>query len=72
MERLQGEVLEDLLAFGSEETADFLHTCLLQEQSLILQLAAVVGVVTHQEFSKVDAGVETAFDVIVDGVCEKG
>ena len=71
MERLQRKVLEDLLAFGSEETADFLDTCLLQEQRLIFQLAAVVGVVTHQEFGQVDAGVETAFDVIVDGVWQK-
>ena len=71
MERLQGEVLEDLLAFGSEETADFLNASLLQEEGFVLQLAAVVRVVTHEEFGEVDARVEAGFDVVVDGVWEK-
>ena len=70
MERLQGEVLEDLLSLGGEETADFLDASLLNEKRCVLKLTTAVGVVTHQEFSQVDAGVEAFSDAGVDSVCE--
>ena len=68
MERLQGEVLEDLLPLSGEETADFLDASLLEEKRCVLKLTGMVGVVTHQEFSQVDAGVEAFSDAGVNSV----
>ena len=71
VERLQSEVLENLLAFGGKETLNFLDASLLEEQSFVLKLTSVVGVVSHQEFRQVDARVEAFSDAGVNGICEK-
>ena len=66
VELLESEVLKDLLALGYEETPDLLDAGLLLEQLSVLELDAVLRVVSHQVLSKEDAWVESRSDTWVN------
>ena len=59
-------MLKDLLALGYEETPDLLDAGLLLEQLSVLELDAVLRVVSHQVLSKEDAWVEPRSDTWVN------
>ena len=72
IELLKSEVLENLLAFGLEETANLLYTSVLLEELCVLKLGTMGWVVSHEVLSKENAGVESMADAWVDFVCEEG
>ena len=69
MVRLLGEVLINFLAAQVEEPTQFFVVRPAFEKLFVFQLRAVLRVVAHQEFSKVDAGVEALADRRVNHCC---
>ena len=64
-------MLENLLTFGLEETADLLNASVLLEELCVLKLGTMGWVVSHEVLSKENAGVEPMADAWVDFVCQK-
>ena len=65
-------MLENLLAFGLEETANLLDASVLLEELCVLKLGTMGWVVSHEILSKENTGVEPVTDARVDFVCQKG
>ena len=65
---LNAEVLVNLLFLCVQEPFDFLDSSVFHKSGTVFQrfVLVCVGVVSHQEFGKEDARVETSLDALVD------
>ena len=63
---LKRKVLENFSSFGHKEASDFFNARLFLKELRIFQFSAMLGVVSHEIFSQVDAGVKALSDAGID------